>query len=84
MKFGTIAFKPKNNNDPVAWSMVSKGKFKIPAASGAVLGTYDVIVTSMGAVAPGPTVDDARVVTKDNVILNVAEGNNVFDIKVVD
>ena len=85
MKFGTIAFNPKNGSDPVAWSMVSKGKFKIPAASGAVPGTYDVIVTSMGAVAPGPTVDDARIVTKDNITLDVvATGNNVFDINVVD
>lgn len=84
MKFGTIAFKPKNSNDPVAWSMVSKGKFNIPATSGAVPGTYDVIVTSMGAVAPGPTADDARVVTKDNFKLDVRAGNNVFDIKVVD
>ena len=64
--------------------MVSKGKFKIPVTSGAVPGTYDVIVTSMGAVAPSPTADDAHVVTKDNVQLNVTAGNNMFDIKVVD
>lgn len=84
MTFGTIAFRPKSSNDPVAWSMVSKGKFRIPANSGAVTGTYDVIVTSMGAVAPGPTVDDARVVTKDDIQLDVTAGKNEFDIKVVD
>ena len=84
MKFGTIAFKPKNGNDPVAWSMVSKGKFSIPATAGAVPGTYNVVVTSMGAVAPGPTVDDARIVTKDNVTLDVTAGNNVFEINVFD
>ena len=84
MKFGTIAFKSANSNDPVAWSMVSKGKFNIPATSGAVPGTYDVIITSMGAVAPGPTVDDASVVSNGNFKLNVAAGNNVFDITLVD
>lgn len=84
LKFGTIAFKSKNGNDPVAWSMVSAGKFNIPATSGAVPGTYDVTVTSMGAVAPGPTVDDARIVTKDNFKINVTPENNVFDFNLVD
>ena len=84
MKFGTIALQPINSNDPVAWSMVSKGKFNVPATSGAVPGIYNVIVTSMGAVAPGPTVDDARIVSKDNLKFEVTAGDNLFDINIVD
>ena len=75
MKFGTIAFKPRNADAPVAWAMVSKGKFNIPASSGTVPGICDVIVTSMGAVAPGPTTDDAHTVGS-GLVFQVSEGEN--------
>ncbi|MDA1230421.1 MAG: prolyl oligopeptidase family serine peptidase, partial [Planctomycetota bacterium] len=84
MKFGTISFKPGNGNDPVAWSMVSRGKFNIPASSGAVSGTCSVIITSMGAVAPGPTVDDARIVSGGNIVFYVNDGDNTLDIDLQD
>lgn len=84
MKFGTIAFNPKNGNDPVAWSMVSRGKFNIPASSGAVSGTCDVIVTNMGAVAPGPTVDDARIVSGGKIVFEVNDGDNNLNIDLND
>ena len=75
MKFGTIALKPRNANAPVAWAMVSKGKFNIPATAGTVPGVCDVIVTSMGAVAPGPTTDDAHTVGH-GLVFQVTEGGN--------
>ena len=83
MKFGTIAFQPTDANAPVAWSMVSGGKFSIPAAAGTVPGVCNVIVTSMGAVAPGPTVDDARTIGHD-LVFDVKEGANSFEINVAD
>lgn len=79
MKFGTIALKPRNANAPVAWAMVSKGKFNIPATAGTVPGVCDVIVTSMGSVAPGPTTDDARTVGHD-LVFQVTEGGNSMNL----
>ena len=79
MKFGTIAFKPRNKDAPVAWAMVSKGKFNIPATAGTVPGICDVIVTSMGAVAPGPTTEDARTVGH-GLDFEVHEGGNEMDL----
>ena len=83
MKFGTVAFKPRNANAPVAWAMVSKGKFNIPANAGTVAGVCEVIVTNMGAVAPGPTIDDAHTVGHD-LVFHVSEGNNTVDLDLTD
>lgn len=79
MKFGTIAFKPRNANAPVAWSMVSRGKFNIPSTAGTVPGICDVIVTNMGAVAPGPTTDDAHTVGH-GLVFQVSEGGNTMEL----
>jgi len=46
--------------------MVNSGKFSITAASGPLPGDYDVVVTNMGSVAPGPTVADAQVLKTPN------------------
>ena len=81
MKFGTIAFQPRNANAPVAWAIVSKGKYNIPATAGTVPGICDVIVTSMGAVAPGPTTDDAHTVGS-GLVFQVSEGTNRMDLDV--
>ena len=83
MKFGTIAFKPRNANAPVAWAMVSKGKFNIPATAGTVPGICDVIVTSMGAVAPGPTTDDAHTLGQ-GFVFKVSEGGNTMNLDLPD
>ncbi|MBC7965870.1 MAG: alpha/beta hydrolase [Fuerstia sp.] len=80
MKFGTIAFKPRNANAPVAWAMVSKGKYNIPATAGTVPGVCDVIVTNMGAVAPGPTTDDAHTIGH-GFVFQVSEAENIMDME---
>ena len=83
MKFGTISFKPRDANAPVAWGMVSKGKFSIPATSGTVPGICDIVVTNMGAVAPGPTTDDAHTVGR-GLVFQVSEGHNTIDLDLAD
>jgi acetyl esterase/lipase len=60
LRWGSIALKPRSASHPTAWAMVNGGKFNIPQASGPLAGEYDIIVTNMGAVQPGPTIDDAR------------------------
>lgn len=81
MKFGTITFQPLNASSPFAWGMVRAGKFSIPAGASTVSGMCEVIVTSMGAVAPGPTVDDSRIIGQ-GLTFEVAEGNNQFDLSI--
>lgn len=81
MKWGTIAFTPRDPNAPVAWAMVSNGKFSIPPTAGTVPGVCDVIVTSMGAVAPGPTADDAHTVGS-GLVFQVVKGSNSMDLEV--
>ncbi|MEJ7591902.1 MAG: alpha/beta hydrolase [Planctomycetaceae bacterium] len=83
MKWGTIAFKPRDSNAPVAWAMVSKGKFNIPATAGTVPGVCDVIVTNMGAVAPGPTTDDAHAVGH-GLVYQVNDGPNSLELDLTD
>jgi acetyl esterase/lipase len=76
------ALKPRNANDPVAWAMVSGGKFNIPASSGTVPGECDIVVTSMGAVAPGPTADGAKTVGRGLVFkLSTGENKVSLDLK---
>ena len=48
---------------------------------GTVPGICDVIVTNMGAVAPGPTTDDARTVGH-GLVFQVSEGTNRMDLEV--
>jgi acetyl esterase/lipase len=79
IKFGTIALKPKNSHAPVGWAMVRNGQFSIPAASGPVPGSYDIAVTDMGDVAPGPTVDDATLIPGSGAI-EIIDGDNTFAI----
>ena len=77
LKFGTVALKPDNPRAPVGWAMVRNGQFTIAANAGPVPGKYHVAVTDMGAVAPGPTVDDAKV-SPVELVVNVTDGNNEF------
>ncbi len=80
LKFGTIALKPQNPSAPTAWAMVRNGQFSIPNSVGPVEGVYDIAITDMGAVAPGPTVDDA-VLLRGGIVLQIAEGEeNKFEL----
>jgi acetyl esterase/lipase len=79
LKFGTVAFKPDDVNAPVGWAMVRNGQFSIAANAGPVPGKYHVAVTDMGAVAPGPTVDDAKL-SPAEVVFEITEGSNELSI----
>jgi acetyl esterase/lipase len=61
LRWGSIALKPRDPSHPTAWAMVNAGKFNITQVSGPLAGDYDVFVTNMGAVQPGPTIEDAHI-----------------------
>jgi len=65
LKWGSVAFKPEDAHAPVGWGMVRNGQFSIAAQAGPIVGRYAVVVTDMGAVAPGPTMDGARLLAGD-------------------
>ncbi|MFM7038984.1 MAG: alpha/beta hydrolase [Planctomycetaceae bacterium] len=68
LRWGSIALRPRNPHQPTAWAMISGGKFSVPQHSGPLAGEYDVVVTDMGAVQPGPTIDDARILNSPHQI----------------
>ena len=81
LRWGSIAFKPDDLNAPVGWAMINNGKFSIPASSGPVPGVCHVAVTNMGAVAPGPTIDDAKAIDRGSIVWEVTEGVNVVSLE---
>jgi len=80
LKWGTVAFQPEDGHAPVGWTMVRNGQFSIAAQAGPVAGRCRIVVTDMGAVAPGPTADDARVLPGDMSFDVVNDQANVVDV----
>ena len=80
LKWGSIALKPKDPNAPTGWAMIRNGQFTIPASAGPVVGEYDVAVTDMGDVAPGPTTDGAKLL-RGGIVFGIHEGDNTFDVQ---
>lgn len=61
LRWGTIAFVPEGDaNEPVAFAMISKGKFHIPDYRGAVVGPCRLEIRDLGSVEPRPTIEDVR------------------------
>jgi len=84
LRWGTITFTPLGNaRAPVASAMISNGSFSLPAHRGAVVGTNDVVVRTLGAVEQRPTIDDARVISPLNGGLTFAakDDENVLQLK---
>jgi len=52
----------------------------IARSAGVLPGEYDVVVTDMGAVSPGPTVDGAKVLSGAQRV-TVISGMNSFELK---
>ena len=76
LRWGTITFTPEGDDQqPVAWSMVSRGKYNVPANRGVVVGKNGVVIRDLGDVVPRPTIDDVTVVA-DDLSLNAALGTN--------
>lgn len=78
LRWGSISFLPEDKNEPVAWSMISRGNYRVPAHRGAVVGKLRVVIRNLGAVEPNPTIDDTQELNAPSV--QVKEGENLFDI----
>ncbi|MFV0443418.1 MAG: alpha/beta hydrolase [Planctomycetaceae bacterium] len=90
IRWGMIAFYPirdgketAESREPVAFAMVSRGKFHIPADRGAPLGPCRVQVVTLGDVQPLPTIENSRelVLVNSGVTVNVVEGKNELQLE---
>lgn len=79
LAWGTVALKPVQGNQPTGWALVRGGRFAIAKSAGVLPGEYDVVVTDMGAVAPGPTVDGAKLLSGTPRV-KVISGKNEFEL----
>src|SRR5690606_28395514 len=81
LRWGTITFLPEEgDNLPVAWSMVSRGRYAIPVERGAVQGLHRVVIRTMGDVVPHPTIADAAIIRAETKLTaHVVKGENTFD-----
>lgn len=86
VRWGTIAFVPADNkNAPVAWGMISRGKYSISADHGPTVGDHRVEIRDLGTVEPQPTLENVRHLTEraplTATILPGARNEFSFDLK---
>lgn len=80
LRWGTITFIPDDPKTmPTSWSMVSRGKYRVPAVRGVVHGKNKVVIRSLGSVEPQPTIEDVEELPHSGIVVRVAEGTNTFD-----
>jgi acetyl esterase/lipase len=80
LTWGTITFIPKDDaNAPIAFAMVSNGKFALNQQDGPALGNNSVTIYSLGAVEFEPTQPDARLLVGDNIkmAVGIQSGTNI-------
>ncbi len=83
LKWGQVAFLPKNPHAPQAMAMIRNGGFSLPLKHGPVLGENEVRIVTMGDVAPTPTVEDAGLVTSPHErMVTVRAEKNDFQIDI--
>lgn len=82
--WGTIAFVPDDPDAPTAWAPVRGGKFEIPDHRGACVGNNRIELYDLGAVQPGPTIDDVRQLVAKRPRVQVSTSSNSFTIEVSD
>lgn len=85
---GAIVFVPEHKLQPTVFSLVFGGKYSIPAASGPAVGRQAVHIYNLGGMGAGPTIAQATKLAgkgdATKLTLEVAEGDNVFDVNVRD
>ena len=82
LRWGSISFQPEDKNEPVAWSMISRGSYRVPASRGAVVGKARIVIRNLGSVEPNPTIEDSQKLAAPAV--QIDEGENTFDFDLSD
>jgi acetyl esterase/lipase len=76
LRWGMITFVPSQSREPVAFALVSRGEFQIPASRGAVVGACQIEVRDLGSVEPRPTREDVQRLDRGEYSCQIAPGDN--------
>lgn len=77
LRWGMITFVAADApNKPVAFALVSRGSFRIPAERGPVVGTCRIEVRDLGSVGTPPPAPQARRLDQGTATCEVKEGTN--------
>lgn len=77
LRWGMISFTPSDSpRAPIAFAMVSQGKYSIPAERGAVVGKCRVTLHDLGSVEPRPTIEDVGELAAGSA--EIRSGANTF------
>lgn len=78
LRWGSVTFTSMvSPRHPVAWAMVSNGKYQIPAGRGAVVGPCRIEVRDLGAVEPRVTLPEVRLMAVEAPRTITKERNTV-------
>lgn len=81
LRWGTIAFEPVEPiAAPLAWGMISQGKYQLDADHGPVVGVNRVQIWNWGSVEPRPTLEQATMASPGGLTVQIqATGDNTID-----
>jgi hypothetical protein len=82
LRWGMITFVPNDKHQPIAFAMISNGKFRIPAERGAAVGICQVQIRDLGSVEPRPTIDAVRYAEQSNFSYAVVPEANTMVVEV--
>jgi acetyl esterase/lipase len=83
LRWGMVAFVPKEPNRPRAWAMVSNGIYSIPLARGVSAGENRVMIYNLGSVESKPTIEDF-VVYNRGLVVDARGDENMFDFSLIE
>jgi acetyl esterase/lipase len=77
LRWGMITFVSEaGENQPTAFAMISRGKFRIPEHRGAVVGRCRIEVRDLGSVEPRPTIENVQRLDGGDYRVDVKDGTN--------
>lgn len=80
LSWGTVTFTSNVPGAPVAGAIARRGAYSIPAVRGPVLGVNQLTIKTMGDVMPQPTIQDAKVLSDGEIVVDVRNDGNEFNI----
>jgi acetyl esterase/lipase len=84
LKWGQITFKSRDSEiAPIAFAIISNGKFTIPQDHGPLPGNYVISVFNQGDIIHQQTVEEETELTRGALIINAVPGTNVFDLNLM-
>ncbi len=81
LRWGMVTFVPRSDKDPIAFAMVAKGNFTIPATRGATVGMCRIELRDLGAVTSSPTIETAQRLDRGELSCEIVSEKNSIAIE---